>query len=66
MATELKGKCTYFLPFNTGSKKSLSNGFAVAYLWEDVLRKDSLMDLVQNFISVQTDKEKIYNPKTKN
>lgn len=65
MATELKGKSTYFLPFNTGLTNHSDTGFAVEYLWEDVLRKDSLMDLVQNFISVQTDKEKVYNPKTK-
>lgn len=65
MATELKGKSTYFLPFNTGLTNHSDTGFSVEYLWQDVLRKDSLMDLVQNFISVQTDKEKIYNPKTK-
>lgn len=65
MATELKGKSTYFLPFNTGLTNYSETGFAVEYLWEDVWRKDSLMDLVQNFISVQSDKEKVYNPKTK-
>ncbi|WBX78098.1 DEAD/DEAH box helicase family protein [Tenacibaculum ovolyticum] len=64
MATELKGKATYFLPFNKGLENE-KEGFAVSYLWEDVLRKDSLLDLVQNFISVQTDKEKIYDAKTK-
>lgn len=65
MATELKGKSTYFLPFNTGLINHSDTGFAVEYLWQDVLRKDSLMDLVQNFVSVQTDKEKVYNPKTR-
>ncbi len=65
MATELKGKSTYFLPFNTGLENHSDTGFAVEYLWEDVLRKDSLMDLVQNFISVQTDKEKVYNATTR-
>jgi len=65
MTTQLKGKSTYFLPFNKGLINENPNGFAVAYLWEDVWRKDSLMDLVQNFISVQTDKEKVYNPKTR-
>lgn len=65
MATELKGKSTYFLPFNTGLENHSDTGFAVEYLWEDVLRKDSLLDLVQNFISVQTDKEKVYNATTR-
>ena len=65
MSTELKGKSTYFLPFNKGMVNENPNGFAVSYLWEDVLRKDSLFSLVQNFISVQIDKEKVYNPATK-
>lgn len=65
MATELKGKSTYFLPFNTGLNNVNPNGFATAYLWEDILRKDSLMDLVQNFINIQTVKEKEYDFKTK-
>jgi len=65
MTTQLKGKSTYFLPFNKDLVNKNSDGFAVSYLWEDVWRKDSVMDLIQNFISVQTDKEKFYNPKTK-
>lgn len=65
MTTELKGKSTFFLPFNKGLVNENSNGFAVSYLWEDVLRKDSLLSLVQNFISVQVDKEKVYNGTTK-
>ncbi|MFT5214509.1 MAG: type I restriction enzyme R subunit, partial [Patiriisocius sp.] len=65
MTTQLKGKSTFFLPFNKGLVNENPNGFAVSYLWEDVLRKDSLLSLVQNFISVQVDKEKVYNATTK-
>lgn len=65
MTTKLAGKSTYFLPFNTGLTNYNPNGFATAYLWEDSLRKDSLMDLVQNFINLQDDEETFYNPKTK-
>lgn len=65
MCTELKGKSTFFLPFNKGLTNTNPNGFAVAYLWEDVLRKDSLMDLVQNFISVQEDSKQVYDPKVR-
>jgi type I restriction enzyme R subunit len=65
MTTQLKGKSTFFLPFNKGLVNENPNGFAVSYLWEDVLRKDSLLSLVQNFISVQIDKEKVYNSTTK-
>ncbi len=65
MTTHLKGKSSYFLPFNQDLKNHNPEGFATAYLWEDVLRKDSLMDLVQNYISLQTDVKKVYDPKTK-
>jgi len=65
MTTHLKGNSTYFLPFNQGLENVNKNGFATSYLWEDVLRKDSLLDLIQNFISVQTDKELYYDEKTR-
>ena len=65
MTTRLAGKSTYFLPFNTGLTNYNPNGFATAYLWEDILRKDSLMDLVQNFINLQEDVSKSYDPKTR-
>jgi type I restriction enzyme R subunit len=64
MTTELKGKGTFFLPFNQGLTNVNKNGFAVSYLWEDVWSKDSILDLVQNFISVQTDSNQIYDPKS--
>lgn len=65
MTTRLNGKSTFFLPFNQHLKNFNPNGFATAYLWEDVLRKDSLMDLVQNYISLQTDVKKVYDPKAR-
>ncbi len=65
MTTHLKGDSTFFLPFNQALENKNENGFAISYLWEDVLRKDSLLDLIQNFISVQTDKETYYDEKTK-
>jgi type I restriction enzyme, R subunit len=65
MATQLKGDSTFFLPFNQNLENYNEDGFATSYLWEDVLRKDSLLDLIQNFISVQTDKETIYDERTK-
>ncbi|MBC7381430.1 MAG: type I restriction endonuclease subunit R, partial [Bacteroidia bacterium] len=36
-----------------------------SYLWEDVLSKDSLLDLVQNYINIQIDKEKYYDAETR-
>jgi type I restriction enzyme, R subunit len=65
MTTRLMGDSTFFLPFNQGLENNNKNGFATSYLWEDVLRKDSLLDLIQNFISVQTDKDTYYDEKTR-
>lgn len=65
MSTELKGKETFFLPFNKDLINEDVNGFATSYLWEDVLRKDSLLDLIQNYINIQINKEKYYDIKTK-
>jgi len=65
MCTELKGKQTRFLPFNKALINENPNGYATAYLWEDVLCKDSLMDLIQNYINVQVDKETYWDVKTK-
>ena len=64
MTTHLKGKSTFFLPFNKDLNNVNPDGFATSYLWEDVLRKDSLLDLIQNYISLQVDKEKVFDPKT--
>ena len=64
MTTKLSGKSTYFLPFNTGLKNHNPNGFATAYLWEDILRKDSLFDLVQNFVNLQKDVNRKFDKKT--
>ncbi|CAH0336603.1 hypothetical protein FVB9288_02311 [Flavobacterium sp. CECT 9288] len=65
MTTELKGKSTFFLPFNQSLENYNDNGFATSYLWEDVLKKDSLLDLLQNYINIQTDVEKEYDPLAK-
>lgn len=65
MTTKLAGKSTFFLPFNQGLRNYNPNGFATAYVWEDILRKESLLDLVQNFINLQEDVDKTYDPKTK-
>jgi type I restriction enzyme R subunit len=65
MSTELKGKQTRFLPFNKALINENPDGYATSYLWEDVLRKDSLMDLIQNYINIQVDKETYWDVKTK-
>ena len=68
MTTELRGKDTYFLPFNQGSSGAgrdggkgnpvNPDGYPTAYLWETVFRKDSMMDILQKFIHLQVTEEK--------
>ncbi|WP_452603244.1 type I restriction endonuclease subunit R [Pontimicrobium sp. MEBiC06410] len=65
MTTKLDGKSTFFLPFNQGLRNYNPNGFATAYVWEDILRKDSVLDLAQNFVNLQEDVEKVYDAKKK-
>ncbi|MHB0874913.1 MAG: type I restriction endonuclease subunit R [Anaerolineae bacterium] len=55
MTTHLLGRETRFLPFNRGRDGGAGNppsrsGYATAYLWEGVWSRDSILDLVENFI----------------
>ncbi|EON77692.1 Type I restriction-modification system, restriction subunit R [Lunatimonas lonarensis] len=65
MTTRLAGKSTFFLPFNKALINENPDGYPTSYLWEDVLTKDSLLDLIQNYINLQDNKEKFYDPKTR-
>ncbi|SMP12417.1 MULTISPECIES: type I restriction endonuclease subunit R [Chryseobacterium] len=64
MTTRLAGKGTLFLPFNEALENYSSDDFATSYLYRNVLRKDSLLDLLQNFINLQTNEEKTFNIST--
>ena len=62
MTTELKGAKTYFLPFNRGYNRGkgnppIKNNVRTCYLWEDILRKDSLLDIVKRFYFIEEDGE---------
>jgi type I restriction enzyme R subunit len=69
MTTKLNGKHTFFLPFNQGSNGAGEvggagnpvnpNGYATAYLWEKVLVKDSLMDILKRFMHLDVEKKKV-------
>lgn len=59
MATRLAGSATYFLPFNRGDHGGAGNAadpegrnYKTAYLWEEVLQRDSLLDLLARFLHV--------------
>lgn len=64
MTTRLANEKTFFLPFNQDLENHCEDDFATSYWYNNVMRKDSLLDLVQNFINLQTNEEKVFNPKT--
>lgn len=69
MTTQLADGKTRFLPFNQGSNGAGVTGgagnlvnderYATSYLWEEVLQRDSLMDLIHRFISYVKEKEEV-------
>jgi len=58
VATHLRGESTFFLPFNQGWDRGAGNppvpptqsGYATSYLWERIWSRDSVLDLVRQFI----------------
>lgn len=68
MTTRLAGDKTFFLPFNKGDNGGSGNplnpnGFKTAYLWQDVLAKDSLVNLISHFVRLGCDDPDIKKPK---
>jgi len=62
MTTKLDGIKTKFLPFNKGNKNASGNPtvegkYKTHYLWEEVWSKDSILDLVANFIHLQKEEK---------
>ncbi len=63
MCTALSGKSSWFLPFNKGVNGGAGNpvnpkGVRTAYLWEEVLSKRSLSDILENYAQVIVNKTK--------
>lgn len=67
MTTKLDGDATFFLPFNMGNGEGVTAGagnpifedkYSVSYMWEDILIKDTVLDLISKFIFVEV-KEKV-------
>jgi len=69
MCTRLRGEDSYFLPFNRGSSPGElrcgsgnpihPSGYRTGYFWEEVLERDSLLDILGRFMFVEKKDEKI-------
>ena len=65
MTTHLARQATHFLPFDKGCDGAAGNPpdpagrtYRTAYLWEEVLQRDSLLDILARFIHLQTEEKR--------
>ena len=72
MTTQLKGSDTYFLPFNKGKGEGIDQGAGnpqnnqgpeTEYLRRDLLKKESILQLIERFIFLTPDKKDIIFPR---
>lgn len=65
MCTHLKGESSFFLPFNKGYNNGAGNppnpsGIKTDYLWNEILTKDSITNIIQNYVQlIEEEAEKI-------
>ncbi|MDO9559085.1 MAG: type I restriction endonuclease, partial [Syntrophales bacterium] len=62
MCTELKGKASWFLPFNQGWSDGAGNppnpdGLKTDYLWKRMLTREGLTDILENYAQVVETKD---------
>lgn len=70
MTTKLSGTDTFFLPFNQGSGKGINAGagnplcddYSVHYMWDDILQKDTVLEIIRRFMFIEVKKKE--DPKT--
>lgn len=76
MTTQLNGAETFFLPFNRGNGTGVEAGkgnpavpdqYGVCYMWEDILTKDTVLELIGKFmfLEVKTKEVVLKDGKTK-
>ena len=65
MTTRLAGQATHFLPFDKGCNGAAGNPpdpagrtCRTAYLWEEVLQRDSLLDILARFVHLQIEEKR--------
>lgn len=72
MCTKLDDEKTYFLPFNMGNGEGVDAGkgnplredeYPVCYMWQDVLTRDSILELIEKFIFIEKKEKRDMNGK---
>lgn len=74
MCTKLSGSSTFFLPFNMGCGEGIQVGagnpvledeYSVHYMWDDILQKDSLLEILGKFMFIEVSEKEDVNGKVK-
>lgn len=67
MCTHLRGASSFFLPFNKGSGSGIDSGkgnphnpdgINVSYMWEDILKKDNIIYLIDKILFIKKDNKR--------
>lgn len=67
MTTRLDGEATFFLPFNMGKGEGINTGagnpvlkdeYSVHYMWDDILKKDSVLEIISKFMFIEVKEKK--------
>lgn len=69
MTTKLDGANTFFLPFNLGNNYGKGNppnafGHKTSYFWQDILKRESLANIIQHFVRFDGAENEALNKKT--
>lgn len=74
MCTKLSGSSTFFLPFNMGCGEGIQVGagnpilkdnYSVHYMWDDILQKDSLLEILGKFMFIEVSEKEDASGKAK-
>jgi len=64
MTTRLSGLKTKFLPYNRDIVNPIIEGnYRTEYLWNDILTPDSLLDIIENFVLVSKEYDRVWDEK---
>lgn len=73
MTTRLAGAKTFFLPFNRGSHPGAvqcgagnpqhASGYRSGYFWEEILKRESFLDILGHFVFIEKKEEKVEDGK---
>ena len=74
MSTRLSGASTFFLPFNMGRGEGIDVGagnplleddYSVHYIWDNILQKDSLLEIFSKFMFIEVSEKETPDGKKK-